>query len=1377
MDKKEPAQTGRRATRARVEAWLAARARNAPRVSYPQELPIAARADEIVAALRSPRQRVVIISGETGCGKSTQIPKMCLEAGRGINGRIGVTQPRRLAAMTIAYRIAEELGETLGRSVGYKIRFQDRTSRDGYIKIMTDGILLAETQGDRLLHEYDTIIIDEAHERSLNIDFLLGIMRKLLDERPELKLVITSATLDTEKFSKAFRNAPIIEVSGRLYPVELEYRPPDKEEAEDKDYVDQAVEAVEYLRREKPPGDILVFMPTEQDILETCRMLEGRKWPLVKVLPLFSRLPAGEQRMVYTVTAPKIVVATNVAETSLTIPGIRYVVDTGVARIAQYQPGTRINSLPVLPVSRASADQRKGRCGRVREGLCVRLYSEVDYESRDEFTSPEILRSDLAEVILRMTDLGLGDPLQFPFVDRPASKAVHDGYDTLVELGAMRKSGTRAGGTSPRFLPKPRAQFLVPHSGWELTETGRLMARMQLDPRLSRMLIEARAENCLPEVAVLAAALSIRDPRERPPDKAPQADAVHAAFRHPESDFLVLLNIWNRYHGDFEKLASLVQKRRFCHENFLSFPRMREWTYLYAEISRVLRELPHSDISQKRDSEPLRRASDGRSPESAPRRRFDPFLSPAAAGEPHLHTDISPALYGAVHRSILSGYLSNIAVHKDKHMYSGARSREVMLWPGSVLFGKPAGWIVSTEVVRTSRLFARTAARIDPAWLEALGGPLCKRAYSDAAWDRARGEVVAKERVTLFGLEIVRERRVSYGRVNPAEAHEMFVMNGLVEGEVDDPPPFIAHNVALQRKVEAMEEKLRRRDILVAEAVIAKFYSARLPGIHDLRTLRKLLKDRGGDDAFLRLEEDALLNYRPEGAAVSAFPDSVEVAGRPFRAVYKFAPGEEDDGVTLTVPPELLSAIPADRLEWGVPGQYMDKIAALIKGLPKRYRKLLVPVGEKAETITREMPQAPEEIPLFKAVAEFVKRRFGADIPPREWALADVPRYLRMRVAVTDPATGRVIDAGRDVELLRKKIGAADQAPSKVESPAWREAVRAWEKSGLTAWTFGDLPERVPVGTSLTAYPALVVEGAREGLDQETLGIRLFATRAEAAPAHAAGVRWLLLRKFAKDLAFVRRYHKIPAEFDRAALYFGGREAVEKAIEEALARDVFERDIRTQAECAAYEAEVGRTLFEKGHALTQATLKVFSLNASLRAELGKGIGGQTGKMGFDPILKKERVVPEYLAAINADLDRLVPRNFLQIYAVARLMRIPRYIEGLKIRLERGRIGPEKDRAKAAQVEPFVFELMRLDAALKSGTQCPIPNFRPGPAAAFLKQGQGIASPNSEKRLAVEELRWMIEEFKLALFAPEIKAAFPISAVRLARKIREIDAID
>jgi ATP-dependent helicase HrpA len=928
------------------------------------------------------------------------------------------------------------------------------------------------------------------------------------------------------------------------------------------------------------------------------------------------------------------------------------------------------------------------------------------------------------------------------------------------------------------------------------------MARMQLDPRLARMLIEAQEERCLPEVAVLAAALSIRDPRERPPEKAQQADAVHAAFRHPDSDFLVLLNIWNRFHGDYEKLGSLVQKRRFCHENFLSFPRMREWTYLYAEIENALKELAFGP-----------RAGRGRGrarPDEAAKSRGEGMEEGGNRGigivSPILHTDISPALYGAIHRSILSGYLSNIAVHKEKNAYAGAKNRELLLWPGSVLWGKGAGWIVSTEVIRTSRLFARTAARIDPAWLERLGGPICKRSYSDAAWDRGRGEVTAKERVTLFGLEIVRDRRVSYARVNPAEAHEIFVMNGLVEGEIDDPPPFLVHNLALQQKVEAMEEKLRRRDILVAEAEIAKFYSAKLPGIHDIRTLRKLLKDvrdRGGDDSFLRLSEDGLLNYRPGEGSVSAFPDTVEVAGRPFRAIYRFAPGEEDDGVTLTVPPELLSAIPPDRLEWGVPGQYHDKIAALIKGLPKRYRKLLVPVGEKAETIAREMPQAPEEAPLFKAVAEFVKRRFGIEIPAREWALADVPRHLRMRVAVTDPATGRTIDAGRDVELLRKKLGAADQAPSKVESPAWREAQSVWERTGIDDWNFGDLPEKIAVGTSLTAYPALAIEEQKVSdlpftqkrvkgrsdtiLNAEaSVAVRLFPTRAEAEAAHKKGVRALLMRKFAKELAYVRRYHKIPAEFDRAALLFGGREAIERAIEEALARDVFESNIRTEVEYKAYEAEVGRTLFEKGHALTQTVVKIIELNAKLRTELAAAGGGGgapsgAGKAGaklslYELSRLKEKVRPEYLDAVAADLDRLAPKDFLEIYPLARLVRILRYLEGLKIRLERARVDPDKDRAKSAQLERYVFELTRLQAALaKSGTQYPFTNS--SATAAAKKGGQSIVSPISdEKRGAVDELRWMIEEFKLALFAPEIKTAFPISAVRLARKIAEIDAL-
>jgi ATP-dependent helicase HrpA len=763
---------------------------------------------------------------------------------------------------------------------------------------------------------------------------------------------------------------------------------------------------------------------------------------------------------------------------------------------------------------------------------------------------------------------------------------------------------------------------------------------------------------------------------------------------------------------------------------------MREWAYLHDEIRSVLAE---------------QRLWPGR--KTVTHNELPKFTP---------HADISPALYAAIHRSILAGFLTNIAAHKEKNQYAAAKNREVVLWPGSVLSGKSAPWIVATEVVKTSRLFARQAARIDAAWLEDLGGSLCKRSYSDAAWDRARGEVVAKERVSLFGLEILRDRRVSYGRINPSEAHDIFMMSALVEGDVGDPPPFLRHNLALQRKVEAMEEKLRRRDILVPEAKIAGFYSERLPGIFDIRSLRKLIRDRGED--FLCLKEEDLLNYNPDDATVSSFPDTVEVAGRPFKALYKFAPGEEDDGVTLSVPVSLLNAIPPARLEWGVPGHYKDKIAALIKGLPKRYRKLLVPVAEKAETIAAEMPRAPEEVPLARAVAEFVRRRFGADIPAREWALAEVPKYLRMRVAVIDPETGRVIDTGRDVDLLRKKISAADAVPSKVDSPAWVEARQKWEKSGLTAWTFGDLPEKIAVGTSLTAYPALVVE-----VGASSVGIRLFPTRAEAEAVHRQGVRWLLMQKFAKEMAFVRRYHKIPAEDDRAALAFGGRDAVERAIEAALAREIFERDLRTEAEFRAYESEVGRTLFEKGHVLTQTTVKILGLHHTLRTELGRGgLAAQRGPgagpkrtLSLNELSRlKEPVAPAYFDEITRDLGKLLPKDFLEAYPIDRIVLLPRYLEAMKVRLERARIDPDKDKAKAAQVEPYGYALERLETEmLSAGAEPPI-----------------SANLNLEKRRAVDELRRMIEEFKISLFAPEIRTAFPISAVRLARKIKEIEAM-
>ncbi len=1236
-------------------------------LAYPPELPITAKRGEIVRAIQ--KHQVVIISGETGCGKSTQIPKMCLEAGRGILGKVGCTQPRRIAAITIAHRIAEELGEAIGRSVGYKIRFDDKTSPDAFIKIVTDGMLLAETQSDPKLYEYDTLIIDEAHERSLNIDFLLGIAKTLLPVRPDLKLIITSATLDIEKFTNAFDQPPVLEVSGRLYPVEVEYRPagPETANVDEDDYVDMAVEAVNYLKAEKSPGDILIFMPTEQDILETCALLEGRKYSGVTILPLYARLPGSQQGRVYSVTGPKIVVATNVAETSLTIPGIRYVIDTGLARMSQYLPGARINSLPIRPISKSSADQRKGRCGRVQKGFCVRLYSEDDFESRPQFTLPEILRSNLAEVILRMMDLKLGHPSQFPFVDRPFARNIEDGYQTLIELDAIREKGR----------------------DFVLTDRGRRMARVPLDPRLSRMLLEAQKENCLGEVAVIASALSIRDPRERPPDKVAQADAMHLPFRDPDSDFLTLLNIWNKYHGEWKELTTQNRKRKFCQEHFLSYPRMREWVYIHDQIVEILKEL-----------------------------RIPP-------GRPH-KAEMSKSLYAAIHKSILSGYLSNIAVHKEKNIYQAAKGREVMAFPGSTLFNKSASWIVAADMVKTSRLFARTSARISAEWLEPLGGDLCCYSHSNPRWDKSRGEVCAEERVTLFGLEIVAGRWVPFGPIKPEEAHNIFVRSALVSGSVKEQFDFLKHNLDLHKRLSTMEEKLRRRDILIGEDAIAEFYSRRLPGIYDIRGLKERIRKRGSEE-FLKMRERDLLRSFPDAAELEPFPDAMDLAGMQFKASYRFAPGEDEDGVTLRIPARLISAVPAEPLDWGVPGFFKEKITALIKGLPKRYRKLLVPVSDTVDIIAKEMPRVEDS--LFSALSQFVKRRFRAEIPEDEWARVDIPKHLKVRLAVTD-LQGKELAAGRDLEALRRlRKEAAETAAQDPE--VWRKAKEKYERTGIAAWDFGDLPELVAIGPSTIAYPGL--EAA-----ENHVNIRLFKTGEEAKASHMKGVQLLLLLKFSKDLKFVERYLGLAPEYLKAALYFGGEEAVRKMMTENLKTEVFQRNLRSPEDFRAYSETVVKGLFEKGHQILEATIKVLAAYQKLRAEL-------YASEKTDPANK---VLGAICAEIRLDLDKLVPKNFLEIYRLDRLIHLPRYLEAKELRAARAKNDPQKDRNKAAQVESFSTALLKMEQSVSAR-----------------------ASP--EKRQAIEEFRWMIEEFKVSLFAPELRTAHPISAQRLIKEYKKL----
>jgi ATP-dependent helicase HrpA len=1237
-----------------------------PDVTYPEMLPITAAKDDIIRAIKE--NQVIIVSGDTGSGKSTQLPKMCLEAGRGIAGKIGCTQPRRIGAGTIARRIAEELGENLGESVGYKVRFRDRTPRSAYIKILTDGMLLAETQRDRRLYQYDTLIIDEAHERTINIDFLLGILKTLLGTRPELKLIISSATLDTEKFSQFFDGAPIIQVSGRMYPVEVLYLPSERagREEDELPYVDTVVKAVDKIMKEMGRGDILIFMPTEQDILETCEKLEGRQYRNTAILPLFARLSWSQQKKVYKVEGYKIVVATNVAETSLTIPGIRYVIDTGLARISRYMPGTRTTALPISTISRASADQRKGRCGRVQNGVCIRLYEEEDFLARPEFTLPEIMRSNLAEVTLRMIALKLGDITEFPFLDRPGQRSITDGFNLLTELGAVSGKGREV----------------------ELTKRGRLMAGMPLDPRISRMMIEARLRDCVDEVAVIAAALSIKDPRERPTEKAKLADQAHAPFKDVASDFITILNIWNQYGRTSEGFKSGNKMRAFCREHFLSFPRMREWVHVHDQIRSIMDE-------QKEW-------------------KMDPNGQEEKEG-----------LFDRIHKSILAGFLSNIAVKKEKNMYQAARGREVMVFPGSTLFNKGAPWIVAAEIIKTSRLFARTVAKIDPNWLEELGGGLCRSTYSHPHWEKTRGEVRALEQVTLFGLVIVSARSVSFGRIDPEQAHRIFIQSALVEGDVKETLGFLKENRELFKRVQEVEEKVRRRGILISEEAVADFYSARLQGVFDIRSLKHKIRERGEDD-FLRMKESDLLLERPESDELALFPNQVGFGNRVFDCSYKFAPGREEDGVTVSVPSGLLPLVSPEKLEWSVPGLYREKITSLVKGLPKRYRKLLVPVSNTVDVIEKEMEQRDGS--LVSALSAFVFDRFGVDIPASVWAAVEIPEYLKMRISIIDHR-GHELEAGRNLHLLSRSVPEVEPADT---NHAWKKAREKWEREGITGWDLGDLPESVPVGPSTAAYPGLEPR-------EKCVNIRLFTTPQKALASHKEGVRQLFMLHFSRDLRFLKQDLSLKGTECPGASYFGGATGVEKAMYECLLRMLFQKNIRTREAFGEHALGVRNSMPAKAWELRDQALKVLDAYHETRLTLQRIENGS----------RENKSVLELCALVREELRALVPENFLEIYTLDRLAQFPRYLKALEMRIERGAYDPLKDRKRADEAEAFSDELERMN------------------------QDAVVSGSSTEKREALEDLRWMIEEFKVSLFAQELKTAFPVSSKRLKKKIDEI----
>ena len=1256
---------------ARSAKLLDRRRRRRPKITYPEDLPLVAVKDEILQAVRA--HPVVVVAGETGSGKTTQLPKICLEAGRGLAGKIACTQPRRVAALSVSRRIAEELGVAWGREVGCKIRFKDETAPETYIKMMTDGMLLAETQGDSLLHEYDTIIIDEAHERSLNIDFLLGYLRVLRKKRPDLKLIITSATIDTEAFSRAFDDAPVIQVSGRLYPVEVRYRPMEEvlEEGSEFTYIDALVQAVDEVVAASPRSDMLVFLPTEKDIHETRRRLEGRSYRHTEILPLFGRLTPADQQRVFSVGGRRrIVVATNVAETSLTIPGIRYVIDTGLARLSRYNARTQTHRLPIEPISQSSAQQRAGRCGRVSGGICIRLYSESDFLSRPVYTQPEIQRANLAEVILRMLALKLGDVETFPFIDPPRPQAIQGGFQLLHELGALDE-------------------------GRRLTRMGRDMARLPIAPTVSRMVLQAHKEGALREVLVIASAISIQDPRVRPLEQEAEADREHRKFVHKESDFLALLNIWNAYHDTLEEMKTQGSMRRFCRQHYLSYNRMREWRDIYVQIRHTLREI--GGMRWNRED----------------------------------------ADYEGIHRSVLAGLLSNIAQKKEHNLYNGARGREAMIFPGSGLFQRKApkvkrgrgnaddvqekagtpGWIVAAEIVETSRVFARTAARIQPEWLSEVGAHLCRASYKDPHWNARAGRVLVTETLTLYGLQ-VRTQRVPYSRVDPKEATEIFIRSALGNDEVLLHHAFLAHNRQLRERVETWQMRMRHAQGLDIDEAVYAFYARRLEGVSSVHDLNRVVREkRQADSEFLFMKAADLVGELDVGFDRDAFPEYMEMDGEKLRLAYAYRPGEEADGVTLKMPYKLMYFVRPEVLEWLVPGLLEEKITHLMRGLPGGIRKQFVPVPETAREIAARLQ--PTHDSLLASLEAHILERYGVQIGRADWRAEDLPAHLRMRVEVQGEK-GQTVTAGRDLGEL---VDSLDRQEAPAASKAWRQAVKAWEQEDLKDWTFGDLPERVEVtqigGLPVYGYPGLRTEG-------KSVSLRLFRDRDEAQEATWTGLIRLYEMALKDEVKWLKRQLQDLKGVVDAGWFGGGSGALQEAAYAHLAEYLFGRDEIYPLTQVRFELGMAEGL-EKLPGLAPRFIELMKTLLETYREI--------------------RLLPHAYPEMESDLARLMPDDFLRRVAFAQLSHMVRYLKAVQMRAERARLGAGKDRQKAEGVRPF-------QKALDQLLQEDLP-------------------PTSARRAQIETYRWMVEEFRVSVFAQELGTAQPVSAKRLNEKLEEI----
>ncbi|MFD0929888.1 ATP-dependent RNA helicase HrpA [Methylophilus glucosoxydans] len=1287
---------------------LQARQAALPRPDYPPELPVSGKKDEIAAAIA--KHQVVIVCGETGSGKTTQLPKICLELGRGVSGLIGHTQPRRIAARSVASRIAQELQSPLGEVVGYKVRFNDKLSERSYVKLMTDGILLAETQSDKFLNGYDTIIIDEAHERSLNIDFLLGYLKQLLPKRPDLKIIVTSATIDADRFSNHFDGAPVIEVSGRTYPVEIRYRPLGNKTTmvavevpidDGLDDIDRFAQDLMGIKR-KPPrtetrwleeddeeevmedaildtaedllrlgdGDILVFLPGEREIRDTAehlRKYQGRspKLKSIEILPLFARLSIEDQQKIFRPSGQRrIVLATNVAETSLTVPGIKYVIDTGLARVNRYSPRAKVEQLQIEKISQAAAKQRAGRCGRVSNGICVRLYGEDDFNQRPAFTDPEILRSSLASVILRMADLRLGDVGEFPFIEAPSSRLISDGYQLLQELGAV---------TERR----------------EITELGRQMARLPLDPRVARMILTAKKEGCVREILIIASVLSIQDPRERPMDKREAADNAHAKFKADDSDFMSYLKLWDWYEQALKSKKSNRDLLNQCHQNFLSFLRLKEWRELHAQLLEMVDEL---DIKPNQQE----------------------------------------ANYAQIHRALLSGLLGNIGFKDgDSETYAGARGIRFTVAPGSVLKKNRPKWVMAAELVDTTKLYARCVAKIDPDWIEPIaheggGRGITQSHYSDPRWDRKTAQVVAWERVSLYGLTIVPKRRVHYGPIAPTEAREIFIREALANMEFDTRAPFFEANRRLIAEVEALEHKARRQDVLVDEHQLFVFYDQVVPSIADpYRVYNGAAFEKWRQDAekanpkVLYLTRESLMRHGASAITEIQFPETMVVDGEVVPLKYRFEPGHVLDGVTATIPLALLNQLDATVTEWLVPGMVRDKVTALIKALPKTLRRVCVPVPE---FVTGFLESKQTAQPLLPALAEFIQQKTGLKLKPEEFDLAGLEPHHRMNFSVVDEK-GRELGMGRDWNQLKKQLGSAAQLTFRTGSPGI-------EKSGLKQWDFGDLPATLTFskdGRQLTGYPGLEDNG-------DSVAIKLFDTPEAALAAHRKGVCRLMRFELKEQ---VKQLEKGLPGFNQYALLLRAIMNPDQLREDML-QCIADRAFIAEDDLPRSNAEFMQ-LKTRARTRLPAVTEALTRQAQLIANEYQVLVAQLQKM--TPVTQKIK------RDCEQQLQGLLYHGFFSRTPWEQLPHLPRYLKAIKLRIDKYPTSIERDgRHTQALVQLEQRWQQKIEQLRKA--HLPVTN-------------------------QLQDFAWQLQELRVSLFAQELRTPYPVSIKRLEKLWQEM----